>query len=76
MTEPPSNRTTVKRKPQRATYDRATIDKILDEGLICHTRHITRIGDGRRECHDARSGDRCRYPAVPVRVGDGADRCD
>ena len=36
MNEPPSDRTTVKRKPQRAAYDRATIDKVLDEGLICH----------------------------------------
>jgi nitroimidazol reductase NimA-like FMN-containing flavoprotein (pyridoxamine 5'-phosphate oxidase superfamily) len=36
MTEPPSDRTTVKRIPQRAAYDRATIDRILDEGLICH----------------------------------------
>ena len=36
MNEPPSERTTVKRKPQRAAYDRATIDKVLDEGLICH----------------------------------------
>jgi uncharacterized protein len=36
MSESPSARTSVKRKPQRAAYDRATIDKILDEGLICH----------------------------------------
>jgi nitroimidazol reductase NimA-like FMN-containing flavoprotein (pyridoxamine 5'-phosphate oxidase superfamily) len=36
MTEPPSDRTTVKRKPERAAYDRATVDKVLDEALICH----------------------------------------
>src|SRR5439155_16731776 len=36
MSEPQSARSTVKRKPQRAAYDRATIDRILDEGLICH----------------------------------------
>ena len=36
MTEPPSERATVKRLPKRAAYDRATIDAILDEGLICH----------------------------------------
>ena len=36
MKQPPSERTAVKRKPQRAAYDRATIDRILDEGLICH----------------------------------------
>lgn len=31
-----STRTTVKRLPQRAAYDRATIEAILDEGLVCH----------------------------------------
>ncbi len=29
-------RSTVKRLPQRAVYDRAAIDAILDEGLVCH----------------------------------------
>lgn len=29
-------RTAVKRRPQRADYERATIDAILDEGLVCH----------------------------------------
>lgn len=29
-------RTTVKRLPQRAGYDRATVHAILDEGLVCH----------------------------------------
>jgi uncharacterized protein len=28
--------TTVKRHPERGAYDRATIDSILDEALICH----------------------------------------
>ena len=32
----PSSRTTVKRHPERGAYDRATIDTILDEALICH----------------------------------------
>jgi Pyridoxamine 5'-phosphate oxidase len=32
----PSARTTVKRHPERGEYDRATIDAILDEALICH----------------------------------------
>ncbi|HEX6788770.1 MAG TPA: pyridoxamine 5'-phosphate oxidase family protein [Gaiellaceae bacterium] len=30
------DRIRVKREPQRARYDRETIDAILDEGLICH----------------------------------------
>ena len=32
---PPSARTEVHRKPQRAHYDRATVKAILDEALIC-----------------------------------------
>ncbi|MET0151199.1 MAG: pyridoxamine 5'-phosphate oxidase family protein [Candidatus Binatia bacterium] len=31
-----SPRTTVKRMPKRGAYDRATIEAILDEGLVCH----------------------------------------
>lgn len=34
--QPPSERTTVKRMPHRAVYDRDVINTILDEGLICH----------------------------------------
>jgi hypothetical protein len=33
---PSSERTTVRRLPQRAVYDRTEIAKILDEGLVCH----------------------------------------
>jgi len=32
----PTERTRVIREPQRAVYDRATINAILDEALICH----------------------------------------
>jgi len=32
----PTPRTRVVRLPKRASYDRATIEAILDEGLICH----------------------------------------
>jgi nitroimidazol reductase NimA-like FMN-containing flavoprotein (pyridoxamine 5'-phosphate oxidase superfamily) len=31
-----SRRTTVIRKPERAFYDRETVERILDEGLYCH----------------------------------------
>jgi len=31
-----SERTTVKRLPKRAAYERAVVDAILDEGLVCH----------------------------------------
>jgi uncharacterized protein len=32
----PNQRTLVVREPHRGAYDRETIDKILDEGLVCH----------------------------------------
>src|SRR5215510_10083803 len=35
-TMPASERTTIRRLPKRAAYDRATIDAILDEALVCH----------------------------------------
>ncbi len=31
-----TSRTTLKRLPQRGSYDREVIDRILDEGFICH----------------------------------------
>ena len=34
--KPPTDRTTVKRLPDRAVYDRETIEAILDEALFCH----------------------------------------
>ena len=34
-------RTTVKRLPKRAAYDRATVDAILDEGRVCHVGFAT-----------------------------------
>ena len=57
MPQPPSARATVRRKPQRGAYDRATIDAILDEGLICHVG----FSDG---------GQTFVLPTIHVRVGD------
>jgi nitroimidazol reductase NimA-like FMN-containing flavoprotein (pyridoxamine 5'-phosphate oxidase superfamily) len=57
VTKPPSDRTTIKRRPQRAHYDRATIDQILDEGLICH---VGLTADGQTTV----------LPTIHVRVGD------
>jgi len=37
---PPSERTRVRRLPRRAAYDRATIDAILDEALVCHLAFV------------------------------------
>lgn len=36
MPTPPSPRTEVRRKPQRADYDPATVAAIIDQALICH----------------------------------------
>ena len=57
MKKPPSDRTTVKRKPQRAAYDRATVDKILDEAPICHVGFSV-------------DGQTFVLPMIHVRVGD------
>ena len=40
MAKPPSERTRVRRIPERGVYDRATIDAILDEALICHLAYV------------------------------------
>jgi uncharacterized protein len=41
---PPSKRTQVHRHPERGAYDRATIDAILDEALLCHLAWVTDEG--------------------------------
>jgi len=32
----PTDRTTLRRKKERGTYDKAVLDAVLDEGLLCH----------------------------------------
>ena len=58
MSEAPSSRTRVHRHPERGDYDRATIDAILDEALICHLAWVTADGEPRV------------IPTIHVRVGD------
>jgi hypothetical protein len=53
----PTPRTRVRRLPSRASYDRATIDGILDEGLVCHLGFV----------HD---GQPFVLPTTYARVGD------
>lgn len=36
----PTPRTTVKRRPERGRYDRATVHAILDAGFICHVGYV------------------------------------
>ena len=37
----PSSRTRVVREPQRAAYDRETVNRILDEAFVCHVGFVT-----------------------------------
>jgi len=53
----PTERTTLKRLPQRGVYDRAMIHQILDEGLICHVGFVS-------------EGQPFVIPTIYVRVGE------
>lgn len=44
MAEPSSAATRLRRHPERGSYDRQTVDAILDEALICH---LGFVADGR-----------------------------
>ena len=57
MPEAPSKRTEVRRLPERASYDRALINTIVDEALICHVGFI----------HD---GGPVVIPTIHARIGD------
>jgi uncharacterized protein len=53
----PTTRTRVRRIPERGVYDRAVIEAILDEGLLCHVGFV----------HD---GQPVVIPTLYARVGD------
>ena len=55
--EPPSERTRVRRLPERGVYEREDIDAILDEALICHLAYIV-------------DGEPRVIPTIHARVGD------
>ena len=57
MTEPSSERTRVKRLPERGVYDRSALDAILDEALICHVGFV-------------QDGQPFVIPTIHARVGD------
>ncbi|MCC6224528.1 MAG: pyridoxamine 5'-phosphate oxidase family protein [Thermoleophilia bacterium] len=57
MTEPVTDRTRVRRHPERGAYDRATVDAILDEALVCYLGFV----------HD---GQPYVIPTLHARVGD------
>ena len=52
-----SERTRVRREPERAAYDRDEIDAILDDGLVCHLGFV----------HD---GQPFVIPTLYARIGD------
>lgn len=58
MTEAPTSRTQIRRHPERGVYDRADIDAILDEALICHVAWVGTDGAPRV------------IPTIHVRDGD------
>ncbi len=58
MAQAPTERTKIHRHPERADYERGTIDAILDEALICHVAWTD--GDGRSRV----------LPTIHARVGD------
>ena len=53
----PGPRTRIRRLPERARYDRATVEAILDEGFVCHLGF----------CSD---GEPVVIPTAYARVGD------
>jgi nitroimidazol reductase NimA-like FMN-containing flavoprotein (pyridoxamine 5'-phosphate oxidase superfamily) len=57
MSEAPSERTEVRRVPERGSYDRELINTILDEALICHVGFV----------HE---GAPVVIPTIHARVGD------
>ncbi len=48
-----SEKTRIRRLPERAVEDKETIYSILDEGLVCHVAYITEYFACRRKSHPA-----------------------
>lgn len=77
---PPTPRTTVKRLTDRASYERAAADAILDEGFVCHVGLATDDGPVVIPMLYARDGDRVLvHGSVASRLlrsaGKGLDMC-
>jgi len=43
MNDAATERTRVRRIPEKADYDRATVNEILDEALICHVGFVRTV---------------------------------
>lgn len=63
---PPTPRTEVRRLPARAAYDRALVEAILDEGLVCHVGFATDHGPVVIPTTYARDGDRLLLHGSPA----------
>ena len=57
MSQPPTERTRVRRHPERGVYDRESLYAILDEALFCHVAYVV---DGRPYV----------IPTIHARIGD------
>jgi nitroimidazol reductase NimA-like FMN-containing flavoprotein (pyridoxamine 5'-phosphate oxidase superfamily) len=58
MAEAPSERTRVRRHPERADYDRAAVHEVLDDALLCTVSWVDEDGRPRS------------LPTIPARIGD------
>ena len=65
-TMPPSDRTTLRRVPERGSHDRAVADAILDEGLVAHVGLATDDGPVVIPMLYARDGDRLLLHGSPA----------
>jgi hypothetical protein len=65
-TTPPSARTTVRRLPERGSYDRAAAHAILDEGLVAHVGLCTDDGPVVIPMLYGRDGDRLLLHGSPA----------
>lgn len=63
---PPTPRTEVRRLPARAAYERALVEAILDEGLVCHVGFTTNHGPVVIPTTYARDGDRLLLHGSPA----------
>jgi nitroimidazol reductase NimA-like FMN-containing flavoprotein (pyridoxamine 5'-phosphate oxidase superfamily) len=63
---PPSELTTVRRLPDRAVYERAAIDAILDEGLVAHVAVIDGDQPVVIPMNYGRAGDRLFLHGLPA----------
>ena len=63
---PPTARVKVRRLAERARYDRATIEAILDEGFVCHVGYVVDTGPVVIPTAYARIGDRLYLHGAPA----------